>query len=428
MSRSFLYALAFLALMVLTNAKHLIVFKHGKTITKSATLAKWITHFSVQTLRSEKSNSTAADEVPSEIPIQSIGNFQWSHGDFEDSDLAELRKLPEIAYIEPDVQVKAYEVQNKPPSWGIDRIDQQKGTDGKYHYPESAGEGVTIYSVDTGTNIDHEEFEGRATNGPVFNGDNAPDDVNGHGTFVAAVAVGKNFGVAKKAHLVSLKALDADGYGSLSNVLQAVDWIVQEHKKNPKQKSVINLSLGAIYSQVANDAIEEAIKLGIHFSIAAGNDSDDACNYSPSSVKSALVVGATTSKDEVTSFSNTGPCVSIYAPGESIKSAWKDGPKSTHTLSGTSMASPHVAGVIALVLGEHNMDPYSMAQMIKNQTIQLQPKKNGKSTLVLSSGNGLPLLYLSPSVTGEADTSDVQRSLPYLWRFLVFTFILCYWN
>ncbi|ORX89245.1 subtilisin-like protein, partial [Basidiobolus meristosporus CBS 931.73] len=312
-------------------------------------------------------NETITNETP-EIPVQSIGSFQWSYGSFKESDLIELRKLPEIAYIEPDVNVTAYDVQKKTPSWGIDRIDQQTGTDGRFHYPASAGENVTIYSIDTGVNIDHEEFEGRATNGPIFNGDSTPDDVNGHGTFVAAVAVGKNFGVAKKARLVSLKALDADGYGSMNNILQAVDWVVQEHKKNPNQKSVVNLSLGAVYSQVANDAVEEAIKLGIHFAIAAGNDSDDACHYSPSSVKSALVVGATTNKDEIASFSNTGSCVSIYAPGQGIKSAWKDSTTSTHSLSGTSMASPHVAGVIALILGEQDLDPYSMQRMIKNQT------------------------------------------------------------
>ncbi|ORX88381.1 subtilisin-like protein, partial [Basidiobolus meristosporus CBS 931.73] len=274
--------------------------------------------------------------------VYSIGSLQWSVGDFKDPELEALQNLSEIAYIEPDAQVTAYDVQMSPPSWGIDRIDQRQGADGKYHYPSSAGEGVIIYSIDTGVNIDHEDFEGRATNGPVFNGDSTPADINGHGTFVAGIAIGREFGVAKRARLVSLKALDDDGYGSLSNVLNALDWIVQQHKKSPTRKSVVNLSLGAVYSQVANDAVEEAIKLGIHFAVAAGNAKDDACKYSPASVASAMVVGAISDKDEVAPFSNFGSCVSIYAPGVNIKSTWKDGPSSTHVRSGTSMASPHV--------------------------------------------------------------------------------------
>ncbi|KAK9764632.1 hypothetical protein K7432_007709 [Basidiobolus ranarum] len=413
-----------------TSSKHLIVFKPGSDVTKSQVLSQWTTHFNIETLQLNDKNTTASDALSFTLPVQTIGNFQWTHGEFKASELEELKKLSDVAYIEPDVRVTAYDVQKKPPNWGIDRIDQRKGTDREYRYPRSAGEGVIIYSIDSGVNIDHEEFEGRATNGPIFNDDSGPEDINGHGTFVAAVAIGKNFGVAKKSHLVSLKALDSDGYGSLSNILEALHWVVSEYKKNSKQKSVVNLSLGTTYSQLMNDAIEEAMKLGIHFTIAAGNGNDNACNYSPSSVKSALVVGATTDNDEIGSFSNVGPCVSIYAPGVGIKSAWKDGPTSTNTRSGTSMASPHVAGVIALILGEQDLSPLHMKQWIQDQATQIQLKKSEKNSLAATLEDyRIPLLYVGPSVTGEADSSDTNRLLPNLWKPMSLTLILyCYWQ
>ncbi|KAF9165742.1 hypothetical protein DFQ26_009424 [Actinomortierella ambigua] len=261
-----------------------------------------------------------------------------------------------IQYLVPDLPVQLYgRVQRQPKSWGLDRIDQRtERLDGKFHYPESAGANVTVYIIDTGVNVDHEDFEGRASHGPIFlPGTDDVEDYNGHGTFVAGVCCGHVFGVAKKARVVSLKTLDNVGAGRLSHVLAAVEWVVQQHvSKGKGAKSIINLSLGAEHNDPTNAAILEAMRLGVHFSIAAGNDAKDACNFSPASVPGALVVGATDKDDTIASYSNRGPCVSIYAPGSNILSAWKGSPSATHVQSGTSMSAPHVTGLMALLLAE----------------------------------------------------------------------------
>ncbi|KAF9959432.1 serine protease, partial [Mortierella alpina] len=188
-----------------------------------------------------------------------------------------------------------------------------------------------------GVNIDHKDFGGRAEHGPVFlPGTEETADVNGHGTFVAALAAGSTYGVAKKAQIVSLKTLDNAGAGRLSNVLAAIEWVVNRHLSQGKDaRSIINLSLGAEHNEPTNQAIQEAMRLGIHFSIAAGNDGKDACQFSPASTPGALTVGATDGDDTIASYSNSGPCVAIYAPGSNIVSAWAGSNSATHTQSGT---------------------------------------------------------------------------------------------
>ncbi|KAF9418619.1 hypothetical protein BGZ94_009651, partial [Podila epigama] len=272
-----------------------------------------------------------------------------------------------IKYLIPDLPVQMYgRVQKHPPSWGLDRIDQRSSKlDGLFHYPASAGQNVTIYVIDTGVNIDHHDFQGRASHGPVFlPGTTDSMDRNGHGTFVAALAAGRTYGVAKEAQIVSLKALDDAGSGRLSNVLAAIEWVVNRHLSQGKRaQSIINLSLGAEHNEPTNEAILEAMRLGVHFAIAAGNDGKDACQFSPASTPGALTVGATDKDDAIASYSNYGPCVAIYAPGSDIVSAWafQHGGKNKnkqvdnnayHVQSGTSMASPHVAGLMALILSE----------------------------------------------------------------------------
>ncbi|KAK9764220.1 hypothetical protein K7432_008463 [Basidiobolus ranarum] len=277
------------------QATHIIVFKKAVPVGKST---------SGSTTQNSTSNFFGE--------TQNIGDFRWYQGEFTPDALQQLQSSPEVDYILPDVMVHTCDVQKDPPSWGIDRIDQAEGTDGKYHYPSTAGDGVTIYLIDTGVNINHKEFEGRASWGPTFNGDPDGSDVNGHGTFVAGVAIGRKFGVAKKAKLISIKALNSNGSGRLSDVLKGVQWVVEEHIRNVGQKSIINLSLSADFSQAANEAVEAAINLGIHFAIAAGNDKQDACKFSPASVKSGVVVGALDKKDQLPSFSNYGACVTMY--------------------------------------------------------------------------------------------------------------------
>ncbi|EPB86551.1 hypothetical protein HMPREF1544_06625 [Mucor circinelloides 1006PhL] len=257
-------------------------------------------------------------------------------------------------------------IQTNPPSWGLDRIDQRQGTDGRYSFATGQGKGVTIYLMDSGIRQDHTDIAGRVKIGKTVVGDvNDPSDANGHGTFVAGVCCGTKYGVAKKAEIVSVKTLDSEGNGHLSDVLVGLEWIVQQHKATPNAKSIVNLSLGALYSQATNDAIQEAISLGIHFVIAAGNYGEDACKYSPGSTPGAITVGAIDEDDSVSYYSNFGKCVDIFAPGTNIKSIWSTSSTATHTLTGTSMAAPHVAGTMAIFLSQTNYTPPQLQSYIK---------------------------------------------------------------
>ena len=232
-------------------------------------------------------------------------------------------------------------------SWGIDRIDQRSGTDGVYSYVTD-GTGVDVYIVDTGLNGAHSEFAGRVKLGySSITGDANTTDCNGHGTHVAGTAVGATFGVAPRAFVVPVQVMDCTGAGSLSSVLTGIDWVIENHASAP---AVMNLSIGSDRSESLNAAIDRAFLDGITVVVAAGNDNTDACLKSPaSSTSSALTVGATTSADARAYFSNYGECLDVFAPGFAITSAWHTAPGAV-TLSGTSMASPHVAGLAARYL------------------------------------------------------------------------------
>ncbi|KAG0301444.1 hypothetical protein BGZ98_008354 [Dissophora globulifera] len=325
--------------------------------------------------------------------------------------IQEQRQTHRIKYLIPDLPVQAYgRVQRRPPSWGLDRIDQRSDKlDGLYHYPESAGQNTTIYIIDTGVNVDHEDFGGRAQHGPVFlsGPNNNMADKNGHGTFVAALAAGSTYGVAKRAQIISLKALDDSGAGRLSDILAAIEWVVKRHvAQGTKARSIINLSLGAEHNEPTNAAIQEAMKLGIHFSIAAGNDGKDACKYSPASTPGAMTVGATDKDDTIASYSNWGPCVAIYAPGSNIVSAWTGSATATHLQSGTSMASPHVAGLMALLLSEspeENISVETLADMILKTVTRFRLNRQVVTdTIATSAGTTLSLSESEDSLDSES--------------------------
>ncbi|KAK3832517.1 MAG: peptidase S8/S53 domain-containing protein, partial [Linnemannia elongata] len=314
----------------------------------------------LNTHQDEQQTRTTTSPKPT-ITSVTVGDLVWYSTTMSPTAADQIQQQQhkhQIKYLIADLPVQMYgRVQSHSPSWGLDRIDQRTDKlDGLYHYPKSAGQNVTIYVIDTGVNIDHKDFEGRAQHGPVFaqgvqQTDNA--DRNGHGTFVAALAAGATYGVAKKGQIVSLKALDDAGAGRLSNVLAAIEWVVKRHvSQGSAARSIINLSLGAEFNGPTNEAIQEAMRLGIHFSIAAGNDGKDACQFSPASTPGAMTVGATDKDDTIASYSNFGPCVAIFAPGSAIVSAWAESNTATHVQSGTSMASPHVAGLMALLLSE----------------------------------------------------------------------------
>lgn len=245
--------------------------------------------------------------------------------------------------------------QSNPPSWGIDRIDSRSGLDNKYVYPSVAGEGTTAYIVDTGINVSHDDFEGRATFGSDFTGEGLFDG-NGHGSHVAGTIGGKTYGVAKKVNLVAVRVLNSQGSGEDEGIIKGLEWVVNDAKAK-NTKATINMSIGGEPSQVLDDAVNAVVAQGIVVVVAAGNENGDACLSSPASAKDAITVGATDKNDRRASFSNYGTCVDVNGPGVAITSAWKGSNSIFKTISGTSMATPHVAGVanLYLALGVQNV-------------------------------------------------------------------------
>ncbi|MFG2139755.1 S8 family peptidase [Streptomyces sp. NPDC048650] len=269
-------------------------------------------------------------------------------------DEAEAKKLAADPAVDKVVQNKKFHIdgtQANPPSWGLDRIDQAdtKG-DKKYNYPDSAGEGVTAYVIDTGVHISHKDFGGRASYGfnAIDNSDKAEDD-NGHGTHVSGTIAGEAHGVAKKAKIVGVKVLDGQGSGTTEQVVAGIDWVTKNHKG----PSVANMSLGGGADEALDAAVKKAVDSGVTFGVAAGNESTDAGQGSPARVKEAITVASSTDKDEQSDFSNYGSVVDLYAPGSDITSDWNNSDDATKTISGTSMATPHVVGAAAVYLAGH---------------------------------------------------------------------------
>ncbi|MFG3254835.1 S8 family serine peptidase [Streptomyces sp. NPDC048172] len=241
--------------------------------------------------------------------------------------------------------------QKNPPNWGLDRIDQKKPQgDGSYTYPASAGKGVTVYVIDTGVRIGHKDFGGRASYGfDAVDGDKKADDPQGHGTHVAGTVAGSSYGVAKKSKIVAVRVLDENGSGTTDKVVAGIDWVTKNHKG----PSVANMSLGGGVDQVMDAAVKKSIASGVTYSVAAGNESQDASQSSPARIPEAITVAASDKTDKQAEFSNFGKNVDVYAPGVDIVSASNKSDSGDATMSGTSMAAPHVAGAAALYLAGH---------------------------------------------------------------------------
>ncbi|OLR89514.1 S8 family peptidase [Actinokineospora bangkokensis] len=235
-------------------------------------------------------------------------------------------------------------------SWGLDRIDQADlPLDGSYSAP-SDGAGVTAYIVDTGVNAAHETFGGRVSGGfDAVDNDGDPDDENGHGTHVAGTVGGTEYGVAPGVDIVPVRVLDAGGSGTTEGVVAGIDWVTENHSG----PSVANMSLGGGADEALDAAVEGAIDSGVVFAVAAGNDGANASGYSPARVGPAITVAASDDTDAQASFSNYGSIVDLYAPGVGITSSWIGGTTETNTISGTSMATPHVTGAAALYLAQN---------------------------------------------------------------------------
>jgi subtilisin family serine protease len=258
-----------------------------------------------------------------------------------------LQTEPGVAYVEKNEKVYIADTQDDPPSYGLDRIDERsQPLNGSFTFPTTASN-VHVYVIDSGIRTSHRDFGGRAESGfdAVDGGD--ADDCSGHGTHVAGTIGGSQFGVAKDAKLVAVRVVNCNGVGSLSEVLAGVNFVT----RNAVRPAVANMSLGGIRSRALQEAVANSIRSGVTYVVAAGNEDADACVGALPRVRTAITVGATDRRDRRASFSNFGECVDIFAPGTRITSAWNGSDRAIRTVSGTSMASPHVAGAAALILG-----------------------------------------------------------------------------
>jgi len=286
--------------------------------------------------------------------------------------------------------------QTNTPSWGLDRVaETQINLDGIYPYLTSAGAGTVSYIVDTGIYTQHSDFGGRAIWGANY-ADDEDTDCNGHGTHVAGTTGGTQYGVGKKTTLIAVKVLNCAGSGTNAGVISGVSWVVTDQKAR-KKPSVANMSLGGGLSTALNQAVAAAVTAGISFAVAAGNSNTNACTSSPASEPLAITVGATdiggtTVQEDIRSyFSNYGTCVDIFAPGSDITSAWIGSTTARNTISGTSMASPHVAGAVALLLGaDPDLTPAEIsAKLSSTATTNLIDLECGGITVCTKSPNKL---------------------------------------
>ena len=286
-----------------------------------------------------------------------------------DAAVEALQRNPRIARIERDGVVTADGSGSQSgATWGIDRIDQRSLPLNSTYAWEGDGGGVTAYIIDTGILTTHNEFGGRASGGfTSINDGRGTTDCNGHGTHVSGTVGGSTYGVAKAVNLVAVRVLNCQGSGTTSGVVAGIDWVTQDHQAKGNV-AVANMSLGGGASSTLDAAVAGSVSAGVTYAVAAGNDNADACNTSPARAATAITVGATTNTDAKASFSNYGTCVDINAPGVSITSAWATSNTATNTISGTSMATPHVTGAAASYLsaGHQGSSPDQVTTALKN--------------------------------------------------------------
>lgn len=373
--------------------KYIVVMKEGTSADEKAYHQEWVA------LQHTNSVGAISPEHPFFVSTQdfeveggivdtfNIDNLLSGYsGYFLDETIDLIRRHPSVKFVELDSVVYAdeFNIQKGAP-WGLARVSHRQplglSSFNQYLFDNDGGKGVTAYVIDTGINVHHVEFDGRAKWGSTVPYGDADEDGNGHGTHCAGTIASKSYGVAKKATVVAVKVLRSNGSGSMSDVVKGVEFAAKSHqdavKANKKgfKGSAANMSLGGGKSPALDLAVNAAVKAGLHFAVAAGNENQDACNVSPAGAENAITVGASTVSDARAYFSNWGKCVDIFAPGLNILSTYIGSETATATLSGTSMASPHIAGLLSYYL---SLQPGAESEFFvaANGVSPVQLKKN----------------------------------------------------
>ncbi|KAK2590218.1 hypothetical protein QQS21_012106 [Conoideocrella luteorostrata] len=371
--------------------RYIVVY--NSSFSNSAIDAKMSSFSAAIKKRNLNKRSLEGRQFSTEITPFKMNKWRAMALDADDSMIMDINSAEEVEYVEADhwVKTQATIAQTNAPL-GLQRLSESQPGQQSYLFDESAGEGIMVYVVDTGVRTSHVEFQGRATFGKSFV-EGAQTDDNGHGSHVAGTIAGATFGVAKKASITAVKVLNAEGSGQNSGILGGLQFVMNDVKqKNLTGRAVMNMSLGGSKSQAMNRAIEAIFKSGIVPVVAAGNENQDSANVSPASSPNAITVGAIDAKnDQRAKFSNFGEAVDIFAPGVNVLSVGIKSDTDTKTLSGTSMASPHIAGLAAYLMRLQNVqDPAQVGELMKNLGSQTGAKvtNNVQGTTPVIANNG----------------------------------------
>jgi len=369
---------------------------------------------------------TLADEADAKVKHKYTAALNGFAATMSEAEAKQLAADPTVAYVAQNHTVQAFADQPNPPSWGLDRADQRDLPLNNSYHSDVAGSNVTAYVIDTGIRVTHQTFGGRATWGTNTTGDGNDTDCNGHGTHVAGTIGGSQYGLAKGVNLVAVKVLNCAGNGSFAGVVQGIDWVTARHADGAP--AVANMSLGDQGSDTATEnAIRNSIADGVTYAIASGNSGADACNFTPARVSEAITVDASDSSDARASFSNFGACTDMFAPGVSITSSWSTSDTATNTISGTSMATPHVAGAAALYLSAHpSASPAAVQQALKdnatpNHISNPGPGSPNRLLYTISGAPGAPDVAGPGNLTGTAGAATSRQmsatggATPYTW-------------
>ena len=353
----------FVLLPLVFAENYLVQFKDG------VSLFQIDSHLQKVHIRSVRDYGLSRKAILSKPTLFQVGSVVGYTGFFTRSEVDDLVHDPVVAVIEKDSRVYTYSTQSGA-DWGLARISHRdlggKKEKSTFEYILGDGHDVKVYIVDTGVYTEHKDFQGRASFGTSIP-KGSTQDHQGHGTFCASLIGGKTYGVAKNASLIAVKVLGDNGSGSLSDVVKGIEWVVKKHKTGTTP-SVISMSLGGGKSVILNRVADAAVDSGVVVIVAAGNEAQDACDVSPAGAEKVITVGATTSQDTLAYFSNVGKCVDILSPGFNILGAFIGDTSAETTMSGTSMACPFTAGVVASILSRH---PKLSPKQVKEHLLDL---------------------------------------------------------